>query len=55
MLDLLLRVKKENLYEDVKKRCERYDNVEFLGTIPFNEVIPRTLACNVVVCMINPK
>ena len=47
--------KKENLYEDVKKRCELYDNVEFLGTIPFNEVIPRTLICNVVVCMINPN
>jgi len=47
--------KKENLYEEVKKRCERYDNVEFLGAIPFNEVIIRTLTCDVVVCMINPS
>ena len=46
--------KKENLYEEVKRRCKLYDNVEFLGAIPFNEVIPRTLACDVVVCMINP-
>jgi glycosyltransferase involved in cell wall biosynthesis len=47
--------KKENLYDEVKSRCEKYDNITFLGSIPFNEVIPKTLESDVVVCMINPN
>jgi glycosyltransferase involved in cell wall biosynthesis len=47
--------KKENIYEEVKERCKKYNNVEFLGPIPFNEVIPKTLESDVVVCMINPN
>ena len=47
--------KKENLYEEVKERCKKYDNVEFLGTIPFNEVVPKTLEADAVICMINPS
>lgn len=47
--------KKENLYEEVKERCKKYDNVEFLGAIPFNEVIPKTLESDVVVCMVDPN
>jgi glycosyltransferase involved in cell wall biosynthesis len=46
--------KKENLYEIVKNRSKSYSNVEFLGMIPFEEVIPTTLRSDVVVCMINP-
>ena len=46
--------KKENLYEEVKERCKRYGNVEFLGAIPFNEVIKKTLESDVVVHMVNP-
>ena len=46
--------KKENLYEEVKNRCKKYDNIEFLGPIPFNEVIPKTLESDVVVHMVNP-
>jgi glycosyltransferase involved in cell wall biosynthesis len=47
--------KKENLYEEVKKRSMKYDNVEFLGSIPFNQVIPKTLESDAVICMIDPK
>jgi len=47
--------KKENLYEEVKERSKKYENVEFLGTIPFSEVIPKTLESDAVVCMINPN
>lgn len=47
--------KKENLYYEVKKRCELYDNVEFLGSIPFSEVIPKTLESNAVVCILDPN
>jgi len=46
--------KKEGLYEEVKKRCENYQNVEFLSSIPFYDVIPKTLEANVVICMLNP-
>lgn len=52
---LVIAGKKENLYDDVKERCKKYDNVEFLGAIPFDEVIPKTLRSDVVVCMVNPN
>jgi glycosyltransferase involved in cell wall biosynthesis len=38
--------KKENLYAEVKERCKNYDTVDFLGAIPFSEVIPKTLESN---------
>jgi len=47
--------KKENLYEEVKERCKKYKNVEFLETIPTTEVIPKTLESNAVICMFNPN
>lgn len=47
--------KKENLYVEVKERCKNYDTVDFLGAIPFSEVIPKTLESHIVVCMINPN
>jgi len=47
--------KKENLYVEVKERCKNYDNVDFLGVIPFSEVIQKTLESDIVVCMINPN
>jgi len=45
---------KSGLYEEVKNRCKKYDNVEFLGQIPSKEVIPRTLECNIIICMFDP-
>jgi len=47
--------KKENLYDEVEKRCKNYKNVEFLGTISFSKVIPKTLESDVVICMVNPS
>ncbi|RLF43348.1 MAG: hypothetical protein DRN18_00290 [Thermoplasmata archaeon] len=47
--------KKENMYEEIKELSKRYNNVEFLGTIPYNKVIPYTLKSDAVLCMINPK
>jgi glycosyltransferase involved in cell wall biosynthesis len=47
--------KKENLFEEVKQRSTNYSNIQFLGTIPFVEVIPKTLASNVVICIISPR
>ncbi len=46
--------KKENLYAEVKKRSQTYDNIVFLGTIPFSEVLPQTLKSDAVLCMIDP-
>ena len=45
---------KSKLQEEVKKRCEKYSNVEFLGQISFNEVIPKTLESNAIICMFDP-
>jgi glycosyltransferase involved in cell wall biosynthesis len=47
--------KKENLYEIVKERCNKYENVEFLGTIDARQVLPKTRESDIVVCMINPN
>ena len=46
--------KKENLYEEVEEKCRKYKNIEFLGTIPFTEVIPKTLESDVIIHMVNP-
>jgi len=46
--------KKENLYEEVKERSSEYSNVEFLGSIPYSDVIPETKRSDVVVCPIDP-
>jgi len=46
--------KKENLYDEIRNRCKKYDNIEFLGSISFDKVIPLTSSSDLVVCMINP-
>jgi len=51
----VIACKKEALYEEVEKRSEKYPNVEFLGSIPYYDVIPKTLEANVVINMPNPK
>lgn len=47
--------KKENIYEEVKKRCNMYKNVEFLGTIGLKEAIENTVNSNAVFCLFNPN
>lgn len=53
---LFIAAKKENLrlYEDVKKRCKKYSNIDFLGEIPSNEVIPTTMKSDAVIALIDP-
>jgi len=46
--------KRENLYEEAKERSRKYTNVEFLGTISFEEVIPRTIRSNAIICLFDP-
>jgi len=47
--------KKENLYDEVKEICKKYDNVEFLGTILSGDVIKKTLESNAIICMFDPS
>ena len=46
--------KKEGLYNEVEKASKKYSNIIFLGSIPYNKVIEKTLDCNVVLCMLDP-
>ena len=47
--------KKENLYDVVKQKSLEYDNIDFLGPITYDKVIPTTLKSDVVLCMIYPN
>ncbi len=43
------------LYKEVEARAKSGSNVEFLGTIPMDEVIQRTLKSDVVYCIFDPS
>lgn len=45
---------KNGLYEEVKERCGKYKNCEFLGQISAADVIPKTLESDASICMFNP-
>ena len=49
--------KKEKIgvYQLVEQASKNYKNVDFLGEIPFNEVIPRTFNSNIIVSVANPN
>ena len=53
---LLIAGKPEDrkLYEMVREKSNMYSNVEFLGTVPFNEVLPLTFKSDVVVALLKP-
>jgi glycosyltransferase involved in cell wall biosynthesis len=42
------------VYNEVERASLKYENVEFLGTIPSDQVIPLTCKSNVVVCPLDP-
>ncbi len=44
-----------NYLEELERRCAKSKNVNFIGKIPMNEVVPMTKKSDVVVCMINPS
>ena len=54
-IKFIIAGKKEDLYDEVEERCKKYDNVEFLGTIPSDEVVKKTLECNAIICMFDPE
>ncbi|MHA1833167.1 MAG: glycosyltransferase family 4 protein [Candidatus Baldrarchaeia archaeon] len=39
---LILAGKKEGLFEEIKNYSKRFDNIEFLGTIPSSKILPLT-------------
>jgi len=54
-IKFLVAGKKETLFKAVKARCDQYDNIEFLGSLPLDEVIDYTLKSDAVLCMIRPS
>lgn len=52
----VIAAKKGNmkLYQEVEKAASKYVNVEFLGEIPFDQVVPRTFEADVVLHSISP-
>ncbi len=46
---------KKTYVNELKEKCSKVDNVEFIGKIPMDEVIPMTKKSNVVVCMFDPN
>ena len=46
--------KKENIYYEIENISENYENIKFLGSIPYHQVIPYTMDANLVLCMIKP-
>jgi glycosyltransferase involved in cell wall biosynthesis len=51
----LVAGKKETLFQAVKDRCDKYENCDFLGTLPLDKVIDYTLKSDAVLCMIRPS
>jgi len=47
-------VGKTKYIEALKQKCKDTNNVEFIGQVPLEEVIPMTQESSAVVCMINP-
>lgn len=43
------------LYDYLEKQCESYDNVEFIGSVPAENVLPLTLQSDAVCCMVDPS
>ena len=46
---------KEKFVDLLKQKCKQAENVDFIGPVPFTEVIPMTQRSDAVVCMINPN
>jgi glycosyltransferase involved in cell wall biosynthesis len=46
--------KKENIYDLVMKRCKEYSNIDFLGQLSFDQVIPTTLKSDAVILILDP-
>ena len=53
-VQLILAGKKENIYYEMKEYSKKYSNIKFLGTIPTNEILPRTRKSHATFIIINP-
>jgi glycosyltransferase involved in cell wall biosynthesis len=53
-IQFLVAGKKARLYNQVEQVSKKYNNIVFLGSIPYNTVIEKTLACNTILCMLDP-
>ncbi len=54
-LRFVIAGKQEASYAEVERLAADYPSVEFLGTIPLTEVLPRTLAGHAVLCLFDPR
>ena len=50
-----IAAKKEGCYNAVEAASSKYDNVDFLGPIPYHEVMARTSKADAILCMFNPE
>ena len=51
---LTLAGKKEDLYYQMKEYSKKYNNIEFLGTIPTPEILPLTRKCHATFIIVDP-
>jgi glycosyltransferase involved in cell wall biosynthesis len=52
---LVIAAKKEGIYSEVEDLSNDIDNIDFLGTIPVDDVIPLTEECHAIICMFDPE
>ncbi len=43
------------LYDSLEEQCRPYDNVEFIGSVPVEDVLPLTLKSDAVCCLVDPE
>jgi glycosyltransferase involved in cell wall biosynthesis len=46
---------KAKFVDKLKQKCEETNNVDFIGPVALNEVIPKTKKSDAVVCIVNPN
>jgi len=52
---LQLAGKKEDLYHEMEVYARRYNNVSFHGTLPFDQILPRTRAADATFILVDPS
>lgn len=45
----------KELYDEIERKCAKYDNVSFLGTVPLKAVMPLTKESHAIFCMFDPS
>jgi glycosyltransferase involved in cell wall biosynthesis len=54
-IQFLVAGKKARLYNEVEQVANKYSNIIFLGSIPYDQIIEKTLGCNAILCMLDPN